>query len=490
MIKMSQGKVYLIGAGPGDEELLTLKAIRKLKECNLVMYDRLAGSQILNYINEDCKVYYCGKQPNCHYKTQDEINDMLVKFAKEGYTVGRIKGGDPYIFGRGGEEVLSLSKENIDFEVIPGITSFISVLNYAGIPVTHRNIAQGFHVFTGKAAKNLNINWKSAATIGGTLVFLMGFSSLNTIANKLIENGMDKNTPSAVVMRGTTSKQRKVISTLENIYEECKNAGLSSPCIFVIGEVVKFNNVFNWYEKKPLFGKNVCITRSKNQSKSMREKLIELGAQVTEIHSIKIKYTSENILKYIDKLPNYDYIVFTSVNGVESFFNRLLNENYDIRNIKAKFAVIGPATYDAVKKRGIIPCIVASKFVAESLYSEMKKFIHKGNKILVPRSKNSRPYLVEKLRESGCIVDECYTYETLCGDINEAVNFDDVDIVIFTSPTTVRNMVSIVGIDKIQKKSAIAIGPITGKELDKYNIKYKMSDTYTTDGIINKMLEK
>ncbi|MBC2580765.1 uroporphyrinogen-III C-methyltransferase [Clostridium sp. DJ247] len=483
------GKVYLIGAGPGDEELITLKAIRKLKECTAIMYDRLAGSGILKYINENCEIYYCGKEPGCHYKTQDEINDMLVELAKKGHIVGRIKGGDPYIFGRGGEEALRLIDENIEFEVIPGITSPISVLNYGGIPVTHRKIAQSFHVFTGMSADKLNIDWKAAAAIGGTLIFLMGFENLGVIAQGLIENGMDDCTPCAVVMRGTTSKQRKVIATLKDIKEKAINAGLHSPCIIVVGEVVKFNDRLNWYEKKPLFGKNVCITRSKEQSKDIREKLIDLGAQVTEINSIKIKYTSENIDNYIDKLPEYDYMVFTSVNGVESFFNHLVNKEYDIRKIKGVFAAIGPATEKVIKSRGIIPKIVAEEFVAESLFQKMKDFIKPGDKIFLPRSKNSRPYLAQVLREYGCILDECYTYETVAGDLPNKECFDEVDIVVFTSPTTVNNMIELVGLDKIKSKQVISIGPITGKTLENHAISYEMCDSYNIDGIISKLLE-
>lgn len=482
-------KVYLIGAGPGEEELITLKAVRKLQECSAVMYDRLAGVGVLKYLREDCKIYYCGKEPGCHYKTQDEINNMLVQLAKEGNTVGRIKGGDPYIFGRGGEEALALLEENIEFEVIPGITSPISVLNYAGIPVTHRKIAQGFHVFTGRSAEKLNINWNAAANIGGTLIFLMGFESLETIAKKLIENGMDIETPCAVVMRGTTSKQKKVIGQLHDIKEKALEAGLSSPCIIVIGEVVKFNNKLNWYEKKTLFGKNICITRSKEQSKEMREKLLDLGAQVTEINSIKIKFTSENIKEYIEKLSEYEYLVFTSVNGVNSFFDRILTENYDIRNIKGKFAAIGPATEGAIRERGIIPDLVADKFVAESLYDKIKDFVKEGDKIFLPRSKNSRPYLAEVLKKQGCIVDECYTYETITGDLPNKEVFNGVDMVIFTSPTTVRNMIELVGLENIKKKEVISIGPITGKELEKYNINYKMSEEYTTDGVIKLILQ-
>ncbi|MBV7275245.1 uroporphyrinogen-III C-methyltransferase [Clostridiaceae bacterium UIB06] len=484
------GKVYLIGAGPGDEELITLKAVRKLKECTAVMYDRLSGTGVLKYLNDDCKIYYCGKEPGCHYKTQDEINEMLAKLAKEGHTVGRIKGGDPYIFGRGGEEALRLIEDDIEFEVIPGITSPISVLNYGGIPVTHRKIAQSFHVFTGKSAEKLNIDWNAAAHVGGTLIFLMGFESLGVIAENLIKNGMSKDTPCGVVMRGTTAKQRKVIATLSDIKEKAVEAGLYSPCIIVVGDVVKFNDELNWYEKKPLFGRNICITRSKEQSAEMREKLIDLGAQVTEINSIKIEFTSENMCGYLDKLPEYDYIIFTSVNGVTSFFNMLVDNNYDVRNIKGVFAAIGPATEKALKERGIIPKIVAEKFVAESLFDKMKNFVKPGDKIFLPRSKQARPYLAEVLKEVGCLVDECYTYETVTGKLIDKSCFEDTDTVIFTSPSTVRNMIELVGLDSIKEKDVISIGPITGKELDKNGIKYSVSDEYTTEGVINKLLEE
>lgn len=484
------GKVYLIGAGPGDEELITLKAIRKLKECTAVMYDRLSGTGVLKYLNDNCKIFYCGKEPGCHYKTQDEINEMLVQLAKEGHIVGRIKGGDPYIFGRGGEEALRLIEEGIGFEVIPGITSPISVLNYGGIPVTHRKIAQSFHVFTGKSAEKLNIDWNAVAHVGGTLIFLMGFESLGVISESLVKNGMDDNTPCAVVMRGTTAKQKKVVATLKDIKEKAVEAGLYSPCIIVVGEVVKFNEELNWYEKKPLFGRNICITRSKEQSGEIREKLIDLGAQVTEINSIKIQFTSENMDKYLEKLESYDYIVFTSVNGVNSFFDMLVNNNYDVRRIKGEFAAIGPATEKAIKDRGIVPKIVAEKFVAESLFDKMKNFVKAGDKIFLPRSKQARPYLAEVLNEIGCLVDECYTYETVTGDLIDKSCFEDTDTVVFTSPSTVRNMIDLVGLSSIKEKEVISIGPITGKELEKNEISYSVCDEYTTDGVINKLIKK
>ena len=300
---------------------------------------------------------------------------------------------------------------------------------------------------------------------------------------------MIESTPCAVVMRGTTAKQRKVVGTLKDIKEKATEAALHSPCIIVVGEVVKFNDKLNWFEKKPLFGKNVCITRTKEQSKEIRENLIDLGAQVTEINSIEIKNTSENLDNFVNKLNDYDYIVCTSVNGVNILFDYLSNKNYDVRKIKGTFAAIGPATEDAIKARGIIPEIVAEKFVAESLFDSMKTVVKPGDKIFLPRSKNARPYLVEVLKEAGCIVDECHTYETITGSTQNKDSFDEVDAVVFTSPTTVENMIEIVGLEAIKQKRVISIGPITGKALEKHGISYEMCDEYTTKGVIDKLLE-
>jgi len=483
------GKVYLMGVGPGDAELITLKAIRMLGKCTVVMYDRLASTSILKYLKDECQIYYCGKEPGCHYKTQQEINDMLVTLAKKDHVVGRIKGGDPFVFGRGGEEALALIDANIEFEVIPGITSPIAVLNYAGIPITHRAIAQSFHVFTAMSAEKLNIDWNAVARLHGTLVFMMGFKNIEKISENLMSNGLSKDTPCAVIMRGTTSKQKKVVGSLENILVKVKESEISSPCIIVVGEVVKFNDSFNWYEKKPLFGKNICITRSKEQSKQLREELIDLGAEVLEINSIQFKNTSYNLDVCKEKLIDYDFITLTSVNGVNFFFDYLKEIEFDIRGLKAKIAAIGPATEKAIKNRGIMPVIVADHFVAESLFDKMKNYIKENDKILVPRSKDSRPYLVEELRKSGCYVDEIFTYETICGKLRLENEIKDVDIIVFTSPSTVKNMITMVGLETIKSKIALAIGPITAKALLDVGIEAIICDVYSTQGVISKLVK-
>ena len=241
------GKAYIIGTGPGDEELLTIKAVKVLEKCTAVLYDRLVSNNILNYLKEDCEIYYCGKEPGCHYKTQEEINEMIVKLVKDGHIVGRIKGGDPYVFGRGGEEVLSLQKEGLEFEVIPGVTSPIAVLNYAGIPITQRGMSQGFHIITGMTAAGEKINWQALAKETGTLVFMMGLENIERIMSNLLENGKDGSTPAAIVMRGTSSKQKKVIGTVDNICAKAREAGLKV-------DTTEFDKLFKEHQEKSRMG--------------------------------------------------------------------------------------------------------------------------------------------------------------------------------------------------------------------------------------------
>lgn len=482
-------KVYIIGTGPGDEELLTIKAQKVLEKCTAILYDRLVSNNILNYVTEDCKVYYCGKEPGAHYKTQEEINEMLVKLAKEGHIVGRVKGGDPYVFGRGGEEVLALKEENIDFEVIPGVTSPISVLNYAGIPITQRGIAQSFHIVTGMTAASLKVNFEALAKENGTLVFMMGLENLDSIIDRLKENGKDINTPAAVVMRGTSSKQKKVVGTMKDISLKVKEAGLKSPCIIVIGEVVSLSEDLAWYEKKPLFGANICVTRSREQSSSLKSSLKDLGAEVTEINSIKIQETKSNLKPYLENIIDYDHIILTSVNGVNMFFDYLVEAKYDIRNIKAKFSVVGKATRKALEKRGVQAFIMAREFVGEGLFKVLKPHLFEGDKVLIPCSSQSRAYLKEEIEKLGVKVDRVHTYETVAGNLKNERVFDEVDIVLYTSPSTVVNMIDMLGEEKIKSKQSIAIGPQTAKALKDRNIDCYVCKKHSEEGFLEEIID-
>lgn len=481
-------KAYIIGTGPGDEELLTVKAVNALKKCTAVLYDRLVSNNILNYLNDDCLVYYCGKEPGAHYKTQEEINEMLVKLAKEGHIVGRVKGGDPYVFGRGGEEVLALEEENIPFEVIPGVTSPIAVLNYAGIPITHRGIAQSFHIVTGMSANNLNVNFKALAMEEGTLVFMMGLSNLENIRDQLVANGKNPETPCAVVMRGTCSKQKKVIGTLNNISHKVKEAGLKSPCIIVVGEVVTLNEKLSWYENKPLFGKNICVTRSQKQGATLRQKLRDLGAEVTSMSAIEIKNTAENLDNYIEKLEQYDHIVFTSVNSVNIFFDYLVEKRYDIRRIRAQISAIGKATWGSLEKRGIMCAVKAREFMGTGLVEALKPHINSGDKVLIPCSSIAKEDVAEGLKEAGAEVERVFIYDTVKGIVRNPKAFDEVDIVFFTSPSTVYNMVDMVGLDAIKEKHVIAIGKRTSKPLEELGINVDVCREHSEDGFLKEIV--
>ncbi|MCX7903357.1 MAG: uroporphyrinogen-III C-methyltransferase [Caloramator sp.] len=481
------GKVYLIGVGPYDEGLITLKALKALEKCHVVLYDRLVNENLLNFLREDCKIFFCGKESGCHYKTQEEINDMLVKFAKEGYTVGRIKGGDPYVFGRGGEEALRLKEENIEFEVIPGITSAIAVLNYAGIPVTHRGISQSFHVFTGNSAKALTYDWRVIAKLNGTIIFLMGLENIEFIVENLLKNGIEPTRECAVISKGTSARQRVIVSRVSDIVEKVKSEKIYSPALIVIGEVINLREKLNWFESKPLFGKRVCITRPKGQSLEFKEKLLELGAEVVETYILKIKPLEENLIKNLDDLHRADYLLFTSANAVNIFFDCLIKLRYDIRKIKAVFGCIGEKTEKELVQRGIVPEIVPEQFVAEALYDKLIGRIKQNDLVIIPRSKNARPFLKEAL-EKKCNLIEIPIYEVE-EFFSQDILLEDIDYFTFTSPSTVKAFIKNFGKDCLMSKKVVAIGPITSNELLRNGISNCVAQKYTIDGIIEKILK-
>ena len=290
-------------------------------------------------------------------------------------------------------------------------------------------------------------------------------------------------------MRGTSSKQRKVIGTLENIADKAREAQLKSPCIIVVGEVVNLNEKLSWYEEKPLFGTNVCITRSREQSSSLKSSLSDLGAEVTEINSIKIKSTKENLKEYLDKLPEYDHIILTSVNGVNNFFDYLIETGYDVRNIKAKFSVVGKATKKALINRGIVPFIMAREFVGEGLFKVLEPHLVKGEKVLIPCSSSSRSYLYDEISALGLHVDRVHTYDTVCGTVKNKRVFDEVDYVLFTSPSTVTNMIDMLGIEAIREKKLIAIGPQTAKAINANNMECFVCRKHSEEGFLKEIIE-
>ncbi len=494
-----KNKVYLVGAGPGDTGLLTLKGKACIEKADVIVYDYLAADELLKYARKDAELIYAGKKGGDHTLTQTQINDLLVEKAKQGHTVTRLKGGDPFIFGRGGEEIEALVEEGLAFEVVPGVTSAIAAPAYAGIPLTHRKFTSTVTFVTGHedpTKKDTSINWKALAENSGTLVFLMGVKNLPNIVNRLQENGMDTTTPAALVRWGTTTRQQAVTGTLETINENVNAAGLKPPCIIVVGEVISLREKMNWFENRPLFGKKIVVTRARAQASDMISRLTELGAQCLEYPVIKIVPPQDfsPLDAAIETLATYDWIIFTSVNGVEFFFKRLCQKGKDARALgNLKTACIGPVTAERLKFYGINTDILPESFRAESIVKAFESESVSGKRILLPRAAEARPILPEELSKMGAVIDEISAYQT----VNDTENLDsligqlelgDIDLITFTSSSTVTNFKKLIPHDRFKsllKNITIAsIGPITSETAVKngFNVHIE-AQSYTIPGL-------
>ncbi|MHC4183974.1 MAG: uroporphyrinogen-III C-methyltransferase [Planctomycetota bacterium] len=502
---MNKSIVYLVGAGPGDPGLITVKGENCIKKADVLVYDYLVNVSLLKEAKDNAEIIYVGKQGSKHTMEQEDINRLLVDKAKENKIVTRLKGGDPYVFGRGGEEALVLKENNILFEVVPGITAAIATPAYAGIPVTHRTCTSTFGLITGHedpTKDQSEIDWGKISTGLGTLTFYMGIKNLPNIVGQLIKHGRSKDTPVAVIRWGTTPVQQTVTGTLSNIVEKAKN--IKPPAITIVGEVVKLRDQLNWFETRPLFGKTVIVTRSRDQASEFSEQLIDLGANVLEFPTISI--TDPDDFAPLDKgikgLESTDWIIFTSVNGVDSFFHRLFDLGGDIRDLKGvKICSIGPATTERIKEFHIKVDCQPPKYVAESVVEEFKKIENlKGKQILMPRADIARSYLPEELQKMGAEVADVIAYKTVVASNGDAAileNLKDgkVDIVTFTSSSTVRNFVKIVGEDNLasfkEKVKFASIGPITTKTAEEMDIEVSIkADEYTIPGLTKAIVER
>ena len=494
-----KGKVYLVGAGPGDYKLITLKGLECIRKADVIVYDRLANINYLKEAKKNCEFINVGKASSNHLLPQDDINRLIADKALEGKIVTRLKGGDPYVFGRGGEEAETLRDEGIDFEVVPGITSAIGGLCYAGIPITHRDYASSFHVITGHPRKDgketKEINWNALANVKGTLVFLMGIANLKNISENLIKEGKDKNTPVAFISWATRANQRVVTATLENAYEVAIKENVKPPTLIVVGTVVNLREKLNFFEEKPLFGKNIVVTRCRAQSSTLAEKISDMGGNPIEIPTIKIEKVENNIEleNEIKNIKDYSYIIFSSKNAVDIFFDKLNDMGYDARLLyKSKICVVGVETAKAIKARGIIADIIPQKYVAEGIYKELKDIINENDKILIPRAKNARDFLVSKLSEK-CYVKEVIIYESVIDNNKknlalEVIEDESVDYITFASSSTVKNFITLIGeenLKKLKNKKIISIGPITSKTIEDFGLGvYKEAEVATIDSTI------
>lgn len=495
---MAEGKVYLIGAGPGDTKLITLKGIECIQKADVIVYDRLANPRLLSYKRSDCELIYVGKSPDRHTLTQDEINKVLVEEGLKGKIVTRLKGGDPYVFGRGGEEGEELRKAGIPFEVVPGITSAIAVPNYAGIPVTHRDFTSTFTVITGHedpTKEDSSINWVRLAEDPGTLIFLMGVGNLPKIVDQLVSNGKDAQTPIALIRWGTRPEQQVVVGVLENIVQEVEKAGLKSPAIIIVGKVVTLRNTLSWFEQKPLFGKRILVTRAREQASVLSAKLEELGAEAWEYPTISIKNPDDTTQmdRAIENVGGYDWLIFTSVNGVHSFFKRMRELHYDVRKLAGvKICAIGPKTKEVLEDKGLYVEVMPEVFRAEAVAEALKPLVKAGEKVLLPRADIARQVLVDTLIEMGLTVDEVIAYETVITDndnqfLIEKLEAKEIHMVTFTSSSTVRNFVTLLENRKelLEGVEIACIGPVTADTAIELGFTpHMIAEEYTIDGLV------
>lgn len=497
------GKVYLIGAGPGDPGLLTIKAKECIERADVVVYDYLASPFLLNYAGKDAQIIYVGKKGGDHTLSQDKINLLLVDKAKQGFDVARLKGGDPFVFGRGGEEAQMLLDHGVPYEVVPGVTSAIAAPAYAGIPVTHRDHTSFVSFITGHedpTKKDTGMQWDVYAKSNATLVFLMGVKNLANIVKNLIKHGKPSDTPIALVRWGTTARQQTVTGTLETIVEQVQQAKLKSPSIIIIGHVVSLRNELAWFDKRPLFGKRIVVTRARAQASDLVSKLSRLGADCIEIPTIRIAEPEDTapLKASIENIRNYDWLVFTSVNGVKFFFDTLFDMGKDVRVLgHLKFACIGPVTKERLKDYGIISDILPETYRAESVIDAFSSVEIENKKILLPRAKQARTILPEELTKMGAHVDEVTAYETRLAtegkeELISLLEKNEIDAVTFTSSSTVSNFMS-----QLESKDAkklltnvvtASIGPITSDTARSLDIKPDIeAKEYTIQGLVDSL---
>jgi uroporphyrinogen III methyltransferase/synthase len=493
---MKPGKVYLVGAGPGDPGLITVKGMECLNKADVIIYDRLLDSRLLTLAKQKTKRIYVGKSSGDHSLEQSEINQIILKEAKRGKTVVRLKGGDPFVFGRGGEEAEILADHAIPFEIVPGISSAIAVPAYAGIPVTHRGVAASFTVVTGHEATpktDVLIDWKIISRGHDTLVILMGVNNLDSLVDLLLKNGKPASSPVAVIEQGTTGFQRTLIGTLEDIAVKAREADVQPPAIIVVGKVVSLRKKLRWFEDRPLFGKRILVTRAKHQAGELSRILIENGATPIELPAISILPASHELDEQINNLIAYQWIIFTSVNGVSIFFQRLSELKVDIRKLSnIKIAAIGSATASAIKRYGILVDCIPAKYTSKELLNELKKQNVRGCHILLPRADIAGKELTNGLIELGAEVKEIIAYRIIIdkkgvSKIKKLLAANQIDIVTFTSSSTVINLSSVLGKNhKLLQKPLIAcIGPVTAETAQKLGLRVDMvAQKQTIPGLV------
>lgn len=500
--KRTRGKVWLVGAGPSDAGLFTLKGKAVLEQAEVVVFDNLVGQGILAMIPKNARLIHVGKTSGNHPIPQEEINRILAEEALAGNRVVRLKGGDPFLFGRGGEELELLCDHNIPFEIVPGVTSAISVPAYHGIPVTHRDFCSSVHIITGHTKKNdsAEIDYAALVKLRGTLIFLMGVASLPSICKGLLEAGMESDMPAAVLERGTTAHQRRLVSTITELPKEAEKARIKTPSIIVIGQVCSLAESFHWAEDRAMGNLKIMVTRPKERSSALTAKLREYGAEVLEIPTIETDVILEDDLLRLalEKLEAFHWVAFTSPFGVNAFFQKLLEMKIDIRKLTGiKFAAIGSATRKTIEERGILVELVPEQYngraLGEALAQRMLEAEEHSNArqvALIPRARIGTEEVLKPLDDAGLCYEDLPVYDTLEAPTGEFIWYDDsVDYVAFTSASTVRGFVQMSRDLDYTTVQAICIGDQTALEAKKYGMKCYVSEKATIESMVDCLLK-
>ncbi len=496
----TEGSCVLAGAGPGDLGLVTLRVKEIVGEAEVIIYDHLCNQEILKWAPQDAEIVYAGKRAGNHVLTQDEINSLLIDKTRQGLRVVRLKGGDPFLFGRGGEEAEALARDGLSFEVVPGVTSALAVPAYAGIPVTHRDFVSSITIFTGHENPEKGgsvIDYEMLAKARGTLIMLMGAQRLQAIASQLLAHGANKELPVAVIQWGTTGRQKTIVSKLDSLAASAQD--ISPPAVVVFGEVVRLRNQLEWFEERPLFGRRIVVTRTRKQAGFLSKQLSALGADVYELPTIRIEPPADlmEFGELVRDAYQYDWLIFTSPNGVDAFFEmfyKLYNDSRSIGNVR--IATIGPATAQRVRDFHLGVDLQPSEFVAESLIKSLQEYGSVENlKFLLARAEGARDVLPRRLSELGAIVDEAIAYRTVpeTEDISGSIDrfrSEGADFITFTSSSTVENFLALKLPWPAGLKTA-SIGPVTSHTMRTHGLKVDVeAEKYDMPGLVQAILSR
>ena len=495
------GIVYLVGAGPGDPGLATVRATELIARADVILYDRLVSTRLLDCARADAQVVYVGKEPGSHTMSQDEINRLLVEHGKSGRIVVRLKGGDPFVFGRGGEEAEALAEAGVPFEVVPGVTAGVAAPAYAGIPVTHRDEASAVAFVTAHEDPGKHdsaIDWAALAAFPGTLVFYMGVGSLPTLAAELQRHGRDPGEPAAVVERGTLPRQRTVSGTLADNAERAADAHVRPPAVTVVGRVAALRERLAWFERAPLHGKRVAVTRARAQASGLAADLQRLGAEIVEVPAIRIqpRIDSADVLSALRRLAakEFEVVCVTSPNGAALLFAGLAGVELDARALGGvTVAAIGPGTAAALRAGGVVADIVPERSIAESLAAELIASGIRGKHVLVARAAEARDVLPDQLQDAGAEVEVVALYETVREqlDMTQLEQLAGADYITFTSSSTVRFLLeSIGGADRFPRgPRVVSIGPITSDTAREHGLAVHVeAQRHDVDGLVEALL--